>query len=75
MERYETEQVERLAAENPELQRLLDEHRTLDARVDALNRRRVRTPQEEMERKQLSKQKLAGKDRMARLIAKMNQDG
>jgi uncharacterized protein YdcH (DUF465 family) len=62
-------------AENDvELRRLLAEHQELDRQVDALNRRHVRTPAEELERKRLSKLKLASKDRIAQIVARRPQD-
>lgn len=67
----ESPELQELAKKSPELQRLLDEHRLLDERTDALAKRRVRTPAEEMERKQLSKLKLANKDKIARLVAQI----
>ncbi len=67
----ETRELQDLAKRSPELQRLLDEHRKLDEQTDALSRRRVRTPAEEMERKRLSKMKLASKDKIARMVAQL----
>jgi len=61
----------RLAEGNPELRALVDEHQRLDARVDALNKRHVRTSDEETERRHLAKQKLANKDRIARLVVRL----
>jgi uncharacterized protein YdcH (DUF465 family) len=62
-------EVTRFAEKDAELRRLLAEHEELDRQVDALNKRHVRTPAEEMERKRLSKMKLASKDRIAQIVA------
>ncbi len=64
-------EVKKLAENHPELSNLLTEHKKLNRRVDALNRRRVCTPSEEMERKQLSKKKLASKDSIMKLVARL----
>jgi uncharacterized protein YdcH (DUF465 family) len=63
-------ELNKLAEQDPELRRLLAEHKELDRRVDELNQRRVRTPAEEQERKRLSKLKLASKDKIAALVAR-----
>ncbi len=63
--------LQRLAAQHPELRRLLEEHAELDKKVTALDKRHVRTPAEEMERKELSKRKLASRDRITRLAAEL----
>ncbi|MDP8225291.1 MAG: YdcH family protein [Candidatus Lernaella stagnicola] len=67
-------EVKTMAMSNPELRRQLEEHEELNRQVDALNRRRVRTPQEEMERTRLSKQKLASKDRIAGMVARLRKN-
>jgi hypothetical protein len=64
-------EIQRLAAHSDELRRLLQEHAELDKKVTALDKRHVRTPAEEMERKQLSKHKLASRDRIARLAGEL----
>lgn len=65
------QEVAQLAEKNPDLRKLLDQHQRLDARVDALNKRRVRTSAEELERKQLAKEKLASRDQIARQVARL----
>jgi hypothetical protein len=50
-----------------ELERLTEEHRRLEARLDELNRHLSLTPEEHLERIRLKKQKLLTKDRMAQL--------
>jgi len=64
-------EIQRLAAQSEELRRLLAEHAELDKKVTALDNRHVRTPAEEMERKQLSKRKLVSRDRVTRLVAEL----
>ena len=43
-------------------------HHRLDGELTELQRRHVLTPQEELAKKQLQKEKLAAKDKMAELI-------
>lgn len=64
-------EIKRLAENNEELRRLLDEHTELDRRVTVIDRRHVRTPAEEMERKRLSKLKLANRDRISQMVARL----
>ncbi len=60
--------VERLHESSHEFRELEDAHHRLDAELEQLKRRHVLTPQEEVTKKQLQKEKLAKKDKMAELI-------
>jgi len=51
-----------------EFRELEESHHRLDAELAELQRRHVLTPQEEMLKKQIQKEKLAKKDKMAELI-------
>ena len=64
----EQEIVELLKKENEEFKRLSDEHRSLDAIISEMDNKRYLTPEEEIERKKIQKQKLLRKDRMAELV-------
>lgn len=64
----ETAIVERLRKSNLEFQELEDAHHRLDHELAEMQKRHVLTPQEEITKKQLQKEKLAKKDRMAELI-------
>jgi len=66
----EQEIVEFLKKENEEFRRLSEEHRNLDEFLVEIDSRRYLTPEEEIERKNIQKQKLLRKDRMAELIRK-----
>ena len=66
----EQEIVELLKNENEEFRRLSEEHRNLDEFLVEIDSRRYLTPEEEIERKNIQKQKLFRKDRMAELIRK-----
>ena len=60
--------TDRLRQSNTEFRALEESHHRLDAELADLQRRHVLTPAEEVLKKQLQKEKLATKDRMAELI-------
>lgn len=64
----ESEIIEILKKENEEFRRLSEEHRNLDMLLSEMDNRRYLTPEEEIERKKIQKQKLLKKDRMAALV-------
>ena len=60
--------AELLRASNFEFQQVEAAHHRLDAELAELHKRHVLTPQEEVQAKQMHKEKLAKKDAMAKLI-------
>ena len=60
--------AELLRASNFEFQQVEAAHHRLDAELVELHKRHVLTPQEEVQAKQMHKEKLAKKDEMAMLI-------
>ncbi len=60
--------VERLHESSHEFRELEEAHHRLDGELEQLKQRHVLTPQEEVTKKQLQKEKLAKKDKMAELI-------
>lgn len=60
--------TELLRGSSPEFRDLEEAHHRLDVELGELHRRHVLTPQEELLKKQIQKEKLAKKDRMAELI-------
>ena len=64
----ENEIVEFLKKENEEFRKLSEEHRSLDGLLSEIDNKRYLTPEEELERKRIQKQKLLKKDRMAELV-------
>jgi uncharacterized protein YdcH (DUF465 family) len=64
----EYEIVELLKNENEEFRKLSEEHRNLDGLLEEIDSKRYLTPEEEVDRKKIQKQKLLKKDRMAELI-------
>jgi uncharacterized protein len=64
----EQEIIERLKKESEEFRKVLEEHHGLDATLAEIDKKVYLTPEEEIERKKLQKQKLAKKDKMAEFI-------
>ena len=64
----EQEIIERLKKESEEFRKVLEEHHGLDATLAEIDRKVYLSPEEEIERKKLQKQKLAKKDKMAEFI-------
>ncbi len=64
----EQEIIEHLKKENDEFRKVLEEHHGLDATLAEIDKKVYLTPEEEVERKKLQKQKLAKKDKMAEFI-------
>jgi len=64
----EQEIIEKLLKENEEFKKVSEEHHELDGLLTEIDKKVYLTPEEEIERKKLQKQKLAKKDRMAEMI-------
>ena len=61
--------LEKLKQENPEFCELYEEHTLLKIKVDALNKAKIITPEQEVEKKKHQKQKLNLKDRMEKILS------
>lgn len=61
--------LEKLKQENPEFRELYEEHTLLKIKVDALNKAKIITPEQEVEKKKNQKQKLNLKDRMEKILS------
>ncbi len=70
MEDYERSRIEALSAVDIELRGLWAQHLEFEKRLEEIDDRPHRTPAEEFERKRIQKLKLAGKDRIARILAR-----
>jgi len=55
----------------PELQTLWREHLYYEQQLEELDRQSYLTPDEQLERKQIQKLKLAGKDQIARILSQV----
>lgn len=60
--------VEQLRRTNTEFRQLEESHHRLDLELNELQRRHVLTPNEEIEKKRIQKEKLATKDKLAEFI-------
>jgi uncharacterized protein YdcH (DUF465 family) len=60
--------LERMMGENKEFKKLYEEHLNLKSKVEDLNKRKFLTPEQELEKKNIQKQKLKQKDRMMEII-------
>ena len=60
--------LEKVSKENREFRELYEEHTTLKHKVEALNRKKLITPEQELEKKKHQKQKLSLKDRMEKIL-------
>ena len=71
MEHLEHETIDRLSQKNSLLRRLYQRHKVLKEQLSDLEKRRFLTPEEEVAKLKIKKMKLAGKDRMMRLVAEL----
>ncbi|MDR2611340.1 MAG: DUF465 domain-containing protein [Deltaproteobacteria bacterium] len=69
MEVQDESLIQKLLPENPELQKLVEDHRAFEKRLDELNSLPFLTQEEDQEKKSIQKSKLAGKDRIELIIA------
>ena len=60
--------LEKVSMENTEFRKIYEEHTTLKHKVEALNRKKLITPEQEFEKKKHQKQKLSLKDRMEKIL-------
>ncbi len=68
MDPREVERVEHLLPQNGELRELWTRHREFEEQLNRLQAQRFLTPEEEIQRKELQKRKLAGKDRIQAIL-------
>ena len=60
--------LEKVQGESEEFKKLYQEHLDLKIRVEKLNKMKFLTPEQELEKKTVQKQKLKGKDRMSQIV-------
>ena len=68
MEKKDEELIQTLVADDAELRQFYDEHLALEKQLAELNRKLYLTPEQEVEKKQLQKRKLHGKDRIMQIL-------
>jgi uncharacterized protein YdcH (DUF465 family) len=61
--------LEKIQKENKEFRGLYQEHTSLKKKVEALNKTKILTPEQEVEKKKHQKQKLSLKDRMEKILS------
>ena len=64
----DTDIINNLRDENNEFRKLEDEHKRLEVTLADIDKKKYLTAEEEMERKNIQKQKLQFKDKMAELV-------
>lgn len=64
----DSEIVEILRVQNEEYRKLYEEHKKLKLTLSEINKSKYISPEEEVERKKIQKQKLMKKDRMAEIV-------
>ena len=74
MEKKDLELLGELAIKDYELKKLVDKHFEYEKKLDEFGSRMHLSPSEEVEKKQLQKQKLAGKDRIERKLAQYREN-
>lgn len=60
--------LEKIQKENDEFKNLYREHTALKLRVEELNQLKFLSPEQEVEKKTIQKQKLKNKDRMMQIV-------
>ena len=61
--------LEKVSKENIEFRQLYQEHNTLKHKVESFNKKKLITPEQELEKKKHQKQKLSLKDRMEKILS------
>ena len=64
----EQEIIEKLKKENEEFRKISEEHHSLDSLISEMDKKVYLTPEEDIERKKLAKQKLLKKDKIAEMV-------
>ena len=71
MDQHELQLLEKYSEQNPELKELWNDHILYEKQLEKLESKSFLTPQEQIEVKQLKKQKLDGKTRMHILLEQL----
>lgn len=73
MEKKDEELIQSLLAFDPELKQYYEEHLELEQRLAEFNRKLYLSPEQEVEKKQLQKRKLSGKDKIMQILDRHRQ--
>ncbi|MCB2193594.1 MAG: DUF465 domain-containing protein [Deltaproteobacteria bacterium] len=71
MDRSDMELIKANLDKDPELAKLWADHLEMEKKLDEMNQRLYLSTEEQIERKQLQKLKLAGRDRIEQILATM----
>jgi hypothetical protein len=74
MEKKDEEFIQTLLPQDPELKQYYEEHLQLEQQLADFNRKVYLTPEQDLEKKQLQKRKLHGKDRIMEILDKHRAD-
>ena len=74
MEKKDEELIQTLIPHDQELKQYYEEHLRLEAQLAEFNRKVYLTPEQDLEKKQLQKRKLHGKDRIMQILEKHRTD-
>jgi uncharacterized protein len=74
MEKKDEEFIQTLLPQDPELKQYYEEHLQLEQQLAEFNRKVYLTPEQDLEKKQLQKRKLHGKDRIMEILDKHRAD-
>ena len=66
------QKIKILSQKKKEILTLQEQHKLLERKIVKLSKRKTLTPQEDLEKKQLQKEKLSTKDRLQNLIRQMS---
>ncbi|MDO9529459.1 MAG: hypothetical protein Q7J27_09895 [Syntrophales bacterium] len=69
MEKVEEDLIARYIDQDEELKKFVEDHGKLEAILEDFNRRLHLTPEEEMEKKEIQKTKLRGKDKIFKILS------
>lgn len=73
MEGTEENLIQQYIHQDAELKRYVEDHKKLEADLEDFNRRIYLTPDEEMQKKNLQKKKLIGKEKIYKILEKYRQ--
>jgi len=68
MEQREEQMIASFVGQDPELRKYYEEHLDLEKRLEELNTKVHLSPEEELEKKRMQKQKLVGKDKIMEIL-------
>ena len=73
MEEKDERLIKELVGQDEELKRYFDQHIEFEKRIERYNKKQFLTPEEEIERKKIKKLKLAGRDKIEKILSKYRQ--